>query len=123
MGDLVCLFNEAGVTADLPPCLWKRWQVLVADFPSNRATELTNHINITLASDLGASLSLSLSGTAVPVVCLFGTLPPCVQMSPQCQLPSAQKPLNWAQAGTGTNHGARTELLFSHYLNETLFSV
>lgn len=33
LGDQVCLFNEARVTVDLRPCLWKWWQVLVADFP------------------------------------------------------------------------------------------
>lgn len=65
IGGQVCLFNEVGVTVDLRPCLWKTVAGVGGRFPSNRATELTNQINITLASDLGACFS----GTAVPLVC------------------------------------------------------
>lgn len=94
IGVQVCVFNEVGVTVDLRPCLWKTVAGVGGRFPSNRATELTNQINITLASDLGACFS----GTAVPLVCPRERSPLCPDV-PTVPTSSAQKIPNVAQTG------------------------
>ena len=82
-------------------------------FPSNRATELTNQINITLASDLGASFS----GTAIPVVCLYGRSP----LVSRCPHSASFLCPETTEVGPGWNRHksrARAEHV-PHYLNKS----
>lgn len=112
IGGQVCSFNEVGVTVDLRPCLWKMVAGVGGKFPSNRATELTNQINITLASDLGACFS----GTAVPLACPCERSP-LVSRCPRRANFLCPENTKHGPGWSATNHGQQQHV----YLKSLLF--